>query len=123
MAKTSPTQRSLKFLRAAGHTVAITEHWNHFTRRRHDLLGFIDLVALHPGQPGILGVQTTSGTCHSARREKVLGLPSAKLWLETGNRIWILSWSKRGARGKVKKWEPRIEELTLAHFPEERTDG
>lgn len=114
--KTSPTQRTLKFLRASGHTVAITEHWNKFAKIRQDLFGFLDLVAMHPDSQGLLGVQTTDGTHHSKRLEKILSIPAAELWLKTGNRLWVLSWAKRGPRGKVKRWEPRIEEVTIGMF-------
>ena len=116
--KTSPTQRTLAFLRAAGHTVAITEKWNQFSKTRQDLFGFLDLVALHPGDKGVLGVQTTSGTNHAARLTKLLAIPAAKLWVETGNRLWVMSWSKCGARGKRKLWTPRIEKVEIGQFSE-----
>ena len=35
-----------------------------------------------------------------------------------GNRIVLVSWSKRGAAGKRKLWTPRIEEVTLGMFPD-----
>lgn len=112
----SPTTRTLAFLRAAGHTCAVTEHWNAFIKRRQDLFNFIDVVALHSGESGVLAVQATSGSNHSARLNKILEIHAARLWLEAGNRIWIVSWQKRGERGKVKKWEPRIQAVTLADF-------
>lgn len=113
MAKTSPTSRTLAFLRAAGYTCAITEKWNSHAKLRQDLFGFIDVVGMHPDSQGLLGVQATSGSNHSARRKKILDLPVAKLWLETGNRIWVLSWSRVGG-----KWTPRIENLCLGDFAE-----
>lgn len=116
--KESPTQRTLKFLRAAGNTCAITERWNPHSKTRQDLFGFIDVVAMHPQEKGILGVQTTSGSNHAARRSKILDLPAARLWLETGNRLWVISWEKKGKAGKRKLWEPRIQAVTLADFAE-----
>ena len=116
--KNSPTQRATKFLRAANYTCAVTEHWNSFCHQRQDLFNFIDLLAMKSGTIGLLAVQTTTGSNHAARREKILSLPAARLWVETGNRIWVLSWSKKGGRGKVKKWEPRIEEIALSDFLE-----
>lgn len=114
--KTSPTQRTLVWLRASGHVVAITERWNPFAKLRQDLFGFIDLVAMHEGTVGLLGVQTTSGDNHAARKTKILGLAAARLWLSTGNRIWIVSWRKVGAKGTVKKWEPRLESIEIGDF-------
>ncbi len=116
--KTSPTQRTCAFLRAAGHTVGITEKWNSFVKRRQDLFNFIDLVAMHPDNNGILAIQTTTGAHHGERRAKILELAAARLWLQTGNRIWVLSWTVKGAKGKRKLWSPRIDPITLADFAE-----
>ena len=54
----TPTQRSLKYLREQGYTVAIVERWNAFAKIRQDLFGFIDLLAIKPGET--LAVQTTA---------------------------------------------------------------
>lgn len=92
----SPTERSLKYLRDAGYTVAKAEHWNPFARRRVDLFGFIDLVAIRPGET--LAVQTTSRSNVAARRRKILGLDAALTWLQAGNRIVVHGWDKTGLR-------------------------
>jgi hypothetical protein len=118
VAKTSPTQRTKKFLVDAGFKVAITERWNQWAKVRQDLFGFIDLVAIHRDTSGVLGVQTTSGTNHAARRTKILESAEAHLWVECGNRIWLVSWAIRGAAGKRKKYEPRIESITVGMFSE-----
>ena len=120
----SPTQRTLKFLRAAGMICAVTEHWNPHAKIRQDLFGFIDVLAMSvnlgplDSVTGLLAVQTTSGTNHAARRTKIFSLPAAKQWLLLGNRIWVVSWSKRGERGKRKLWEPRIESVNIRDFEE-----
>ena len=100
----SPTQRSLAYLRKQGFTCAITEHWNMFAHIRQDLFGFIDIVCLRGGDSGILAIQTTSTSNTSARVKKILDNPIHSLWLGSGNRISVHGWSKKGARGKVKKW-------------------
>ena len=120
--KISPTQRTLELLRAAGMTCAITERWNQYAKVRQDLFGFIDVLAMSTKlgpmdtTSGLLGVQTTSGANHASRRTKILSLPAAKQWVLLGNRIWVLSWSKTGAKGKKKQWTPRIESLQLGDF-------
>lgn len=111
----SPTQRTLALLRSGGWTVGITEHWNPHARIRQDLFGFVDVLALRSGS-ATLAVQCTSGTNHSARVSKILELSIARLWLSCGNRIRVISWSKRGPRGRAKHWEPRIQEITLQDF-------
>lgn len=70
----SPTQRSLKYLRAAGYVCGITEHWHQppgaaFGVRR-DLFGIIDVAAVGHGE--LLLVQTTSVTNVRARVRKCL---------------------------------------------------
>jgi hypothetical protein len=35
-------------------------------------------------------------------------------WLKAGGRFEVVSWAKRGARGKRKVWTVRREELTIA---------
>jgi len=102
----SPTQRSLKMLRDAGWFCAITEHWNQYSRRRNDLFGFIDVLAIRGDE--ILAVQTTSGDNVSARIQKIRGIQAAKLWLESPSRkIHVHGWRKVGAKGKRKLWECR----------------
>ena len=113
MSKTTPTQRSLALLRRQGYRVAITEHWNSFVKRRQDLLGFIDVLAV---APSMLAIQTTSGTNVSARVAKILDLPAAREWVEAGHRIVVHGWAKRGPRGAAKKWECREVEILREHF-------
>lgn len=98
----TPTQRSKRYLEEDGYTVSIAEHWNGFAKKRFDLFGFIDIVCLQPGC--ILGVQTTSGPNAAARVKKILGLKSALSWARAGGKILVLSWSKKGPRGKRKTW-------------------
>jgi hypothetical protein len=112
MAKTSPTQRTLKEARSLGFTAAVVERWNQYARVRQDLFGCIDIVALHEGV-GILGIQATSGTNHAARRVKAAAVPALRDWLCAGGRFEIWSWRLKGAAGKRKMYELRREELTL----------
>lgn len=111
MAKTSPTQRSLKFLRENGYTAQVVERWNSFAKVRQDLFGFIDIVAINPKMGGVLGVQTTSATNMSSHRKKILENEVAPIWLRGGNRIQLIVWSKKGPRGKRKVWTATVEDI------------
>lgn len=120
---TSPTQRSLAYLRAQGLLVTITEHWNPHVPRadggrgiRQDLFGFADLVALDPSMLGLLAVQTTSGANVAARVTKILALNTALVWLATGNRIVVHGWRKAGPRGKRQTWQVREEWIRLEQY-------
>ena len=112
--KQSPTSRTLQFLRKQGVTVAIVERWNPGARVRQDLFGVIDIVGLEPGKAGVLGVQTTTAANIAARREKIAQEPRAALWMACGNRLQIIGWAKRGARGKRKVWTPTVEDVSRA---------
>lgn len=113
---TSPTQRSLAHLRKLGYQCGITEHWNSFVKRRQDLFGCIDIVAL--GEGTITGVQTTSSDNVAARRDKILAEPRMRAWLKAGGLLVVHGWAVQGARGKRKVWTLREVPITLADFPE-----
>lgn len=105
-----PTQRTLKNLRDRGYLVDIGESYNAFSRKTKDLFGFIDVIALHPQETGVLGVQTTTGANLSARIKKAENLKSGAYWKWLGakNDVEFHGWAKRGARGKRKLWTVRI---------------
>lgn len=102
----TPTQRSLKHLRAEGYTVAIVEYWNSFTRKRHDLFGMFDLLAIRPGE--VLAVQTTSGSNVSARVRKIGDSELVGAVRDAGIRIHVHGWAKR-ANGR---YSLRVEDLS-----------
>lgn len=74
----SPTARTLKALRDAGWTAGVVERFNHNTRRKHDLFGCIDIVAVKDHLT--LGVQATSGS-NAAARLKKMPATDAAAWL------------------------------------------
>ena len=91
----SPTQRSLKYMRKEGYTVDVVERWIPKANVRKDLFGCIDLVALHPGIQGVIGIQTTSYTNISARIKKILANEIMILWLNAGNLLFVHGWKKK----------------------------
>ena len=108
----SPTQRTLALLRKTWPLVAITEHWCPFSRRRKDLFGFVDCLAIR--HDDMLAVQTTSGTNVSARLEKIQMSPNTVYWLSNpACRLVIHGWALRGPRGKRKVWTCRQVEVVL----------
>ena len=96
----TPTQRSLKYLRDAGYTVAIVEHWNSFARIRQDLFGIIDLLAVRGTET--LGVQTTSSTNVAARIRKLEESPMLSILREANWSIHVHGWRKVGNRWQVR---------------------
>ena len=116
----TPTQRSLAHIRGmAGALVAIVERWNQHAKVRQDLFGFADLVAVIPGMPGTVYVQTTSGANVAARLNKMRAEPvvaRVRACLAAGNSVMVHGWAKRGARGKRKTWTLREVVVTAAEL-------
>ena len=109
----SPTQKSIAHLKNLGYMVGIVEHYNAFSRRRHDLFNFIDILAVHPKKKQTLGVQTTTQRNISNHMNKMLPMEKVRLWLESGNLLEIHGWVKRGKKGKRKLWELDCRKITL----------
>lgn len=110
----SPTVQSLKLLRDEGYTCQVTEHWNPFAKRRVDLFGFCDILAVSPSK-GTLAVQTTSADNFSHRKDKLREEPKASICLAAGWKIEVHGWGKQGPRGKRKVWTCRRERWVPPH--------
>lgn len=98
-------------LREAGYTVYVVEHFNAFAKVRRDLFGFIDIVAMHPDIPGILGVQTTTGSHLAERKKKAEALLAYHLWIKTGNVVEFHGWRKILTGKKRREWRPVIDRV------------
>lgn len=111
-ASTSPTQRSLKMLRAAGFTVEKVEQRLPIPGRfvTRDLFNLWDLLAIHPVER-IIGVQVTTMANKSAHVKKLAGNPVLNQWRAAGGRGQLHCWRMVGPRGKRKSWECEVTEL------------
>jgi len=105
----SPTARSLQECRKRGYTAQVVERWCQYSRRRIDLFGVVDIVAITP--TAILAIQACAGASHANRMTKIQAEPRTALWLQAGGKLSIWSWSKRGAKGHRKTWTLREEEI------------
>lgn len=78
----SPTERSLRYLRASGYQVAKAEYWFQAPGmkhgRRRDLFGFIDVCAAGHGE--LLMIQVTSRSNVAGRRRKITSECAAAAW-------------------------------------------
>lgn len=105
---TSPTQRTNTWLKDRGWLSAIVEKWNPHVKRRQDLWGFADVLAVMPMR-GIVAIQTTTGDHVAERKAKIEAEPRAKMVLLSGVQVWVIGWRLIGERGKRKLWTARIE--------------
>jgi len=118
----SPVQLSLKWLRDHGYECQKVEHWNHYAKRRQDLFGFIDILAV--SEHHLLGIQSTDGSHHAEHVGKIMANRIAHdLAYHMDIEIW--SWSKKltGKRRKDKlldrrkEWTLRRDALTARLLP------
>lgn len=99
----SPDVNSRKKLKEEGWLVEKVEYFNFITKRKKDLFGFIDLLALKDGET--LAVQATSKAHISDRVKKIESdelheqLSAVR---EAGWRIEVWGWYKDKNRWKVK---------------------
>ncbi len=106
---TSPTQRTLKKWRDAGYQCAVVEYWNSFTKRRKDMFGLFDIVAV--GNAEVVFIQTTSRDNIAARIWKVEDPKNNELIAacrEANVRLIVEGWKKMASG----KWECREVDLS-----------
>jgi hypothetical protein len=146
----STTTRNRNFFMEQGYIVGTLEKWNAFAGHqvekdpvicpdcraeipqygpagiRQDLWQFADLIVFHPDKPGVILVQSTSGSNHAARKSKVLENDIARDWIdEPGRMIAIVSSThvakkkKDGTKSLLKEWKIRVEFLTEEDFGKE----
>lgn len=105
----SPTQRTLEHCRKLGWDAGVVERWNMHARVRHDLFGFVDIVALDP-RTGLRMIQATTTDHMQERINKIEGdADLARIARSLGVRcaVEVWGWAKRGAHGKRKLWTLR----------------
>lgn len=107
------TQKTMKYLRGLGFQC---EKGNIVERyipgkphgKRIDFLGIIDIIACGNGHT--VGVQSTGPSGKSSHVKTIMEHPNTRLWLESGNEMWLIWWrkilKKRG--GKLKLWTPGV---------------
>lgn len=110
----SPTEKALMILRAHGWHAEVVEHWNSFSKRRQDLMGFADILAFNPrvGCPTLaLQVTAGSGGGVAERVQKCIDEPRAVLALRCGWRIEVWGTRKTPVNGSgIKARTLLIEE-------------
>lgn len=97
----SPTQRSLAHLRETYPLVQKVEHWDHYARKRRDLFGIIDIVAV--SDDCIVGVQATSASNVSSRIHKIEDSPALPILRKAGIRVLVHGWRKSKGRWVLRE--------------------
>lgn len=93
------TQRTTKMMQDQGYMVATVEYFNYYTRRKHDLFGCIDLLAIGNGET--IAIQVTSKSNMSARIKKIEASEALPEMLRSKWRILVHGWW-RGTNGRYQ---------------------
>jgi len=106
-------QRVLKALRDAGYFAEVVERWDAFSRRRHDLFGFVDVLAI--GIEHTLAIQVTSRDNMSSRRKKMQASPVLAAMHKAGWHVELWGYDKPANRWrlKVENVLPRLEAVDV----------
>ena len=113
---------TLAYLRQHGYEAVKTEHWNHYAKKRQDLFGFIDVLAVNDAH--LLAIQTTDGSHHAEHVDKVMAMPVARILVYHMD-IEVWSWSLRltgqtrkdGKLNRKKEMVLRRDALTAKLLP------
>jgi hypothetical protein len=105
MAKVSPTQRSLAYLREQGYHCEVVEKWNAFTKQRKDLWNWCDILAIRKGE--VLAVQVTASAV-ADRIKKIQESSTVALVRDAGIRIEVHGWRKN-TKGR---YVMRVEDIS-----------
>ena len=115
---TSPTQRTLKYLRDQGMTVDMCERWIRNPKHpaggfRKDMFSFADMVAVGDG---ITAVQSC-GQAFSAHLKGMLDNENVLAWLRAGGDVSLIGWRKLKIKrgGKATRWAPRIANFYISN--------
>jgi hypothetical protein len=115
----------LRLLPRRGYQADVVERWIAQVGIRRDLFGCIDVVAIHPHEQGVLGVQATTAGHLSSRLGKAVALPALRTWLAAGNAFQVWGWARSGTRWRVKIVGVRAEDLAgvVVEAPRRRRGG
>jgi hypothetical protein len=97
------TARSKALYVSHGYQVALVEHYNSFTKRKHDLWGCIDLLAIGHGET--VAIQVTSKGHLSERRHKIEEAEAYPEMLRSKWRVVLHGWFKENNRWQLKEVE------------------
>ena len=111
----TPTQRTDRYYEQFGYMVGNVERYVHQAKRKFDLFGIIDRIAI--SEWDILGIQVCKAD-FADHDKKILASENSPKWLHAGRRLILIGWTKQKVKrgGKAMIYKPRIKEYTLEDF-------
>jgi hypothetical protein len=119
----STTARTLHYLRRCHFTCDVVERYIAAVQRKHDFLGFADVLAVRRGEVGVLAVQATTKAHVGDRLARATGRAELRTWLAAGNRFCVMGWYQQDGRWHVKQVEVRGEDLQAVAVAAPRARG
>jgi len=119
----SPTARTLVRLRQLGFLADVCERYLAAVRRKRDLFGVADVVAVHPRDRLVLLVQATSRAHVSDRLARVRQRPETEQLLRAGVLVEVWGWHRVGGRWMVHRVALRGEDLAAVVLTPARRRG
>lgn len=102
MAAKSPTVLTMDHLHAIGcQLVQKVETWNHFARRRNDLFGCWDVLAIKDGET--IAIQVTIRTNMASRANKIAEAESTPHLRKAGWKLLIHGWDKKDGEYRLRE--------------------
>jgi len=100
----SHNARTIALYESKGYKCDIVESYNSFSRRKKDLFGIFDIVAIGNGET--LGIQLTSKSNMSSRIKKITDSDFFTEIVRSGWRIIVIGWYKKeNGRYDYKEFE------------------
>jgi hypothetical protein len=100
----SQNARTIALYESKGYKCDIVESYNSFSRRKKDLFGIFDIVAIGNGET--LGIQLTSKSNMSSRIKKITNSDFFTEIVRSGWRIIVIGWYKKeNGRYDFKEFE------------------
>jgi hypothetical protein len=100
----SHNARTIALYESKGYKCDIVESYNSFSRRKKDLFGIFDIVAIGNGET--LGIQLTSKSNMSSRIKKITDSEYFTEIVRSGWRIIVIGWFKKeNGRYDYKEFE------------------
>lgn len=100
----SLNQRTVALFESRGYKCDIVESYNAFTKRKKDLFGVFDILAIGNGET--VAIQLTSKSNMSARVKKIANSDMLPTILESKWRIFVIGWYKKeNGRYDYKEFE------------------
>lgn len=101
---TSLNQRTITLMESRGYICDTVESYNAFTKRKKDLFGVFDILAIGNGET--IAIQLTSKSNMSTRIKKISESPYLAEVIRSGWRILVIGWFKKpNGRYDFKEFE------------------